>query len=218
MKNLEYLELSKRLQSLVNKIPLKWGSVQNNKIDKKIKMFNCTTQDALESEISKLSSDVKNYFRRRWFLWQCAQVDEYLFYKEKNVEQNPNHKNQSWDISFNNSILFDVKGTVVPKSLRESFVIDDNNEKKLIDFYYRNQSRGVRYHIQNRLFIVHHSYRNNEHSIYLRCHWELKKNAYQEFNKLISTSKIKLIKYKSVFAKCIFIIESEENNYYYKII
>lgn len=218
MINSEYLKLSKELQRLVKSIPLKWGRVQNNETDKQISMFNCKTLSSLETEIRSLSNADKTYFRRRWFLWRCAQVDEYLFYKENNISKNPDHKDQSWDIVFNNSSFFDVKGTIVPKSLRENFKINPETEKKLIDFYFNNQSKGVRYNIQNRLFIVHHSYKSNERSMYLRCHWDLKENAYKKFNNLITNSKLNLISYKSVFAKCIFIMESKEANFYYKII
>jgi hypothetical protein len=72
--------------------------------------------------------------------------------------------------------------------------------------------------VQNRLFIVHHSYKNNERNIYLRCHWKLKEIAYLKFINLISDSKINLIKYRSVFSKCIFIIETKNNDFHYKII
>lgn len=218
MTNSEYHILSKELQSLVKSIPLNWGRVQNNKTDYKIDMFNCTTLDALEKEIKNLQNVDKNYFIRRWFLWRCSQVDEYLFYKENNVNKNPNRKDQSWDIVFNGSSYFDVKGTVLPKSFREDFIINENNERRLIEFYYNNQSKGVRYNIQNRLFIIHHSFKNTERSMYLRCHWALKEIAYNEFNNLISNSKVNLINHKSAFAKCIFIIESKENHFYYKII
>ena len=212
----EYIKLSKDLQILAKKIPLNWGKIQNDHTDKKINMFNCATLESLENEVEQLSLDNQNYFKRRWFLWRCAQVDEYLFYKEENVEKNPNHKDQSWDIKFNDSIQFDVKGTVVPKSFRSLF--DFSKEKELIDFYYKSQSKGVRHNIQNRLFIVHHSFNETERSMFLRCYWELKKNAYREFNKLITNSKLNLIKHNSVVAKCIFIIESKENDFYFKII
>lgn len=212
----EYFRLSKELQVLVKNIPLNWGDIQNNSTDQKIKMFNCQTLDALEEEIKKLNDEEKNYFRRRWFLWQCSKVDEYLFYKEENVEKNPDPKSQSWDIKFNNKIIFDVKGTVVPKSLRKTF--DINKEEELIDFYYKNQSKGVRYNTQNRLFIVHHSFKKSERSIYLRCYWKLKIQAYRDFNNLISYSKLNFIKYNEVLAKCIFIMEDPFNNFYYKIV
>ena len=134
--NSGFLQLSKELQVLAKKTPLNWGKVQNNTTDNKINMFKCTTLNSLEYKIKDLSNQDKNYFIRRWFLWKCSQVDEYLFYKEENVKRNPNHKDQSWDIEFNNTMCFDVKGTVAPKSLRKDFVINDDYENELINFYY----------------------------------------------------------------------------------
>jgi len=213
-----FLQLSEELRHLAEKTPLHWGKVQSNRADHQINMFNCKTLDSLEAAIKDLSNDDQRYFRRRWFLWKCAQVDEYLFYNEQNVTKNPNPKDQSWDIAFNNTHFFDVKGTVVPKSLRRRFRVNETSEKTLINFYYDHQSKGVRHKLQNRLFIVHHSFHKNERSMYLRCHWELKKIAYQEFNHRISSSKINLIKHRFVYAKGIFIIESEPNEFSYKII
>lgn len=211
----DYLILSKDLQHLSKEIPLCWGKIQNNQTDNQINMFDCPSLASLENSIETLSLEDQAYFKRRWFLWQCAQVDEYLFYKASNVEKNPNPKDQAWDIRFNQSMAFDVKGTVVPKVLRHNF--EFNQEEELIHFYYQNQSKGVRQHIQNRLFIVHHSFRDAKRSMFLRCHWELKKLAYQSFNHRMTQKEINLIPYKSVFAKCIFIIEGKENDFYFKI-
>jgi hypothetical protein len=218
MTNSEYAILSKELQSLSKVIPLNWGKVQNDSSDSKVNMFACTSRDSLEAAIKKLSLEEQDYFRYRWFLWKCSQVDEYLFYKLENVRKNPDHKDQSWDIEFDNSIPFDVKGTVVPKSFRNDFVISKNSESQLIRFYYEKQSKGIRYNIQNRLFIVHHSFKNDERSRFLRCHWDLKNEAYQKFNQLLTDSKVNLRKYKSATAKCIFIIENIDNDFHYVIV
>ncbi len=214
----DFAILSKELQSLSKVIPLNWGKVQNDRCDSKVNMFACRSRDSLESAISGLSFEEQDYFRYRWFLWKCSQVDEYLFYNLENVRKNPDHKDQTWDVEFNDSIQFDVKGTVVPQSLRKDLVVNQECESELIKFYYEKQSRGVRYNIQNRLFIVHHSFRNNDRSRFLRCHWDLKNAAYQDFNQLLSDSALKLVKYKSVTAKCIFIIENTDNDFHYMIV
>lgn len=218
MTDQEYTNLSQELQTLVKNIPLKWGWIQNDLVDGKIDMFSCSSLESLERAIQELSPEEKDYFRRRWFLWQCAQVDEYLFYQSENVERNPDHKDQSWDIRFNGSMEFDVKGTVVPKAFRSSFSIDPQFEEKIIRFYYDQQSRGVRHNIQNRLFIVHHSFRKEERSMYLRCHWSLKKEAYQQFNQLLSSGQLILVNHNNVSAKCIFIIEGPKGEFHFKII
>ena len=170
-------------------------------------MFGCNNKLQLENSLNRLSESEKIYFRRRWFLWQCSRVDEYLFYIE-----NPNSKDQNWDIEFNNdsNLRFDVKGTVVPKKFRYEFLVSD--EKEIINFYYSQQSKGVRYNIQNRLFIVHHTYYKSERSMYLRCHWKLKIKAFEVFRKSIS-KKTNFVQYKTAAAKCIFILESKANEF-----
>ena len=220
MTNSEYLTLSKELQYLVKNTSLTWGRIQNNKTDNKIDMFNCANYQDLLIKSKNLDDDEIEYFKRRWFLWQCSRIDEYLFYKEKNVKKNPLAKDKTWDVIFNNFLKFDIKGTVVPKILRKGFSLNSLFEKKCIDYYYRNQSKGVRYYNQNRLFIVHHSFKNEKRNIFLRCHWDLKVNAFNEFNKLITGSKVKLIhnKKENTFSKCIFIIESQKDGFYFKII
>lgn len=216
MTKIEYEKRSKELQELSKNIPLKWGNIQNNETDSKLNLFKIESKVQLESKIENFTEKDQNYFRRRWFLWQCSRVDEYLFYSQNNIKKNPNSKDQDWDIEFhqNTTLRFDIKGTIVPKKLRTNFTISD--EEKIINSYYQNQSKGIRHHIQNRLFIVHHSFYKEERSLFLRCHWELKEKAYQHFNNLLS-SNIKCITYKSVIAKCIFILESEDNKFSFQI-
>ena len=142
MNSIQYHQLAPTLQNLSKRIPLRWGAIQNDRTDSKINMFTMHTIEDLEYSLSGQAESVKDYFRRRWFLWQCAQVDEYLFYKESNVKSNPNSRSQEYDIEFNDDInlRFDVKGTVVPRSLRERF--NYTMEREIIEFYYRNQSTG----------------------------------------------------------------------------
>ncbi len=215
MDQISYEKLSLELQQLSKTIPLQWGKIQNNFTDNKINMFSCESLSTLEEEIKNLSLENQNYFKRRWFIWKCSTIDEYLFYKENNVRKNPNGKDKSWDIEFNKNITFDIKGTVVPKKLREQF--NSNSEKKLINFYYKNQSKGVRFYEQNRLYIVHHSYYKSSRSMFLRCHWELKKEAYKYFNQKLTQNRIQFINFNKVIAKCIFIIETNNNDFYFKI-
>ena len=115
----EYIKLSNELQQLARIIPLQWGNIQNDGADKQINMFQIHTYEELESQIANLSDNSKNYFRRRWFLWKCAQCDEHIFCMNDNVSPNPNSRDQGYDIEFNNnsSLRFDVKGTVIPTFL-----------------------------------------------------------------------------------------------------
>nr|MBP7471316.1 hypothetical protein [Flavobacterium sp.] len=129
MKHPEYLQLSADLQQLLKMIPLHWGAIQNDGMDCKIKMFQIHSFADLEIQIQNLSEEDRNYFRRRWFLWKCAQCDEYLFCTNENVAPNPNAKDQGYDIEFNGNpeLRFDVKGTVIPKKFRNNIdaVIQD---------------------------------------------------------------------------------------------
>jgi hypothetical protein len=205
----QYKELATDLQSLARIIPLNWGSIQNNGTDRKINMFQINSFNELEREITNLSESDKNYLRRRWFLWRCAQCDEHIFAMNNNVTQNPNSKDQSYDIEFNNNPLlrFDVKGTVIPRSFRANIDEVLQNPTKMINFFYDEQSKGVRNNNQNRLFIVHYSHIAQEREMHLRCNWELKKQVYQEYSARISMNS-NFVNYQNTKSDVVFIIEN----------
>ena len=205
----QYEQLANDLQSLARIVPLNWGGIQNDGTDNQINMFQIHSFEELERQTASLSENSRNYFRRRWFLWKSAQCDEHIFCMNNNVTPNPNFKDQSYDIEFNNnsSLRFDVKGTVIPRSFRTNIngVIQDPTD--MIKFYYDEQSKGVRNNHQNRLFIVHHSHRAQEREMYLRCHWEYKKQVYQEYSSRISMNS-NFINYQNTKSDVVFIIEN----------
>lgn len=205
----EFLSLSSDLRFLATQIPLRWGAVQNNRIDDNINMFVINSYSELENKIEYLSDDKKNYLRRRWYLWKCSQCDEYLFYINENVEKNPNPYDKAYDVRINGHLDFDIKGTIIPKSMRNRVdsVIDDPRE--MIDFFYDEQSKGRRYDIQNRLFIVHHSFVEPVREFYLRCAWQSKRRFYEIFCQ--NAERIKFYQTHNVIAGVIFIIEREKN-------
>ena len=216
-----YVNLSKDLQKLAKIIPLQWGNIQNDHLDNKIDMFRINNFNELERQISNLCDNSKNYFRRRWFLWKCAQCDEHIFSMNNNVKQNPNAKDQSYDIEFNDNpfLRFDIKGTVIPKVYRNDITSIMDSPKDMIDFFYEKQSTGIRNHFQNRLFIVHHSLIKQEREMYLRCHWENKEKIYKKYSEHISINS-NFINYKNVKADIIFIIENKDHtitNSFYSI-
>lgn len=217
MTHQEYLQLSSDLQQLIKSIPLCWGAIQNDSTDCKINMFEIKSFAELEIRIQNLSETDKNYFRRRWFLWKCAQCDEYIFCTNDNVTPNPNSRDQAYDIEFNGkpNLRFDVKGTVIPKKFRDNIqaVIQDPTE--MIRFFYEKQSQGVRDHIQNRLFIVHHSFRSPERELVLRCHWDYKVKLYEEYASRISSTS-DFISYQNVISGVIFIFENEDKSISHK--
>ena len=100
MTSKEFEKLSKDLQNLAKIIPLHWGQIQNDETDGLVDMFTISSFEELEHRVQSLEDGVKNYFRRRWFIWKCAQCDEYLFSVNKNVSPNPNSRDQSYDIEF----------------------------------------------------------------------------------------------------------------------
>lgn len=208
MTTVEFGVLSADLRALASKIPLKWGAIQNNRYDRLLDMFSCTTFQSLENALASHEDAVKQYFRRRWYMWQCAQCDEYLFCENGGVIHNPNPRDQSWDVDIRGINRFDIKGTVVPRDMRMDIDRLLDNPLDMIKFYYDRQSRGVRYCNQNRLFVVHHSFVAQEREFYLRCAWGVKRAAYQEFcNDLES---IKLFRYAGCDAAVIFILEREK--------
>lgn len=209
MTHQEYHQLSSDLQQLLKTIPLHWGAIQNDGMDCKIKMFQIKTFVELENQIQSLSEEDKNYFRRRWFLWKCSLCDEYIFCTNQNVKPNPNSKDQDYDIEFNGNpqLRFDVKGTVIPKTFRNNIEAIIQDPTEMIRFFYERQSCGVRDHVQNRLFIVHHSFRNPEREMVLRCHWDYKADLYKEYaTKITQTSNF--ITYQNVKSGVVFLFEN----------
>lgn len=85
----------------------------------------------------------------------------------------------------------------------------------MIDFFYDEQSKGRRFDIQNRLFIVHHSFVNQSREFYLRCAWQSKRNIYREFCQ--NASNITFYNTHGVISGVIFILERELNKVEYKI-
>lgn len=215
MTTAEFTTLSSDLIDLSSSIPLHWGRVQNNYVDDQINMFSISSYADLEKKIAHLTEDGKNYFRRRWYLWKCSECDEYLFYINSNAKKNPNPYDKEFDIIINGKYKFDIKGTIIPKDLREDVNYVINHPEEMIKFFYDKQSTGRRYDIQNRLFIVHHSFIDQKREFYLRCAWDIKRTIYKEF-----CDKINDIKFYNIYdvkAGVIFILEKQMNQIDYKI-
>jgi len=158
MQEEEYIFLSKHLQDIADKMPNSWATVQNNRHDYAVNVFNYNSLESLTDAIKHFSQDDRNYFLRRWFLWTCSRCDEYLFYRQDGIAQNPDYKGRDWDIEFfgRSELRFDIKSTVLPKEMRtKDLKLIPDNHLELIKFNYDRQSRGVRMSMQNRLFIVH---------------------------------------------------------------
>lgn len=210
----EMLKLQKDLQQIVKQIPWKWTKVQNNITDNKLNIFKIDTIKELEYSTLNFDEEDKIYFKRRWFIWQCSKVDEYLFCQNSNVKANAFSKDKLYDIEFcsNEKLRFDVKGTVVPKLLINKIDELIENPVELIRFYYEQQSKGVRFGMQNRLYIVHHSFKNASREIILRCHFDYKKQVFKDYANGIN-SVTKFLQYKNSLTDVIFIIENKDGRF-----
>ena len=215
----QYRILSADLKRAATRIPLHWGRIQNNGYDNELKrhcnIFDIMSLDELEKNISDFDAGHQAYYRRRWFLLRCAGCDEYLFCKNPNVIHNPDTFDKKWDITINGHIRLDIKGTVIPKAFRNEYRKVIDNPEEIIRFYYENQSQGIRYDMQDRLFIVHHSAADEGRELLLRCAWEKKELIYNRFIENAET--VDYFRYKDYKVAVIFIVETNENVLSYKI-
>lgn len=214
----EYDILKQELQQLVKQTTLlNWGKIQNDATDAMLDFFKINSLTELENAMANFDDDNKNYFRKRWLVWKCSKCDEYLFCLNENVKQNPLHRDQTYDIEFNNSenLRFDIKGTVVPKQFRQNLKEVLNNPQLLINFFYEEQSKGVRHSFQNRLFIVHHSCKKQERDLMLRCHFDFKQTVFAAYAKSIGPATY-FLRYNNAKADIIFIIENANGSFEYR--
>lgn len=219
MTQVEFQALSQDLRRVARYIPLNWGHIQNNDYDNQLlrvcNIFAVRSLDELEGFIASFDDDHKNYYRRRWYMVRCAECDEYLFYCNSGVEHNPVRKDKEWDIRINQFYKFDVKGTVIPRIFRDDWRAVLNDPSEIVKFYYDRQSKGVRYDMQNRLFIVHHSLFDASREFLLRCAWGSKAYVYKKFVDRIA--EIHFLTYKSCTASVIFLFEIDKNQVRYEI-
>jgi hypothetical protein len=211
MTSQEFNELSKDLKTLSEIVPLNWGTFQNNDADVKINMLQLNSFKRLESEIVNFAESDKNYFRRRWFLWECSRCDAHLFALNKNVAQNLNTRDETYNIEFNNNpdLRFDLKGTVIPNSFRNNVNEVFLDPTKMTHFFYDEETKGEINQTQNHLFIIHYSHIGQEREIQLRCMWDFKAEVYKKYAEKIATDS-NFIRYNNAIADIIFIIENED--------
>ncbi|MBQ7177059.1 MAG: hypothetical protein IJS08_06560, partial [Victivallales bacterium] len=115
----------------------------------------------------------------------------------------------------NGNYEFDIKGTVVPRDMRDGVEELLVNPLPMVDFFYDKQSTGRRYDIQNRLFIVHHSFVDVERELLLRCAWQSKERIYKQFCDNIDH--IKFLSTHHVIAGVIYILERQKGSIDFKI-
>ena len=212
MNDQAFQELSAQLSEVAKQIPTRWGRIQNNRIDSKINMFVYSSYSELDRAISDLEESIQTYYRRRWFLWKCAQCDEYLFYQHDGVRKNPNFKDSDWDIELfgNPKWRFDLKSTMIPREFRST---DEElkslpTSSDLINFFYNQQSQGVRFGNQNRLFLVHNPIQESSENMF-RVRFEDKKKAIDTYLETIKAKpNYRFFQFKSAMADALFLDES----------
>lgn len=211
----QYYILKTELQQIVKQLLyVQWGKVQNNATDARLNIFSISSFSQLEKEIENFEEPLRNYFKKRWFIYKCSICDEYLFSIQKNVQSNFFSKDKNYDIKINNNLPFDIKGTVIPKAFRSDIKSIIQNPTQLIHFFYEQQSKGVRYGEQNRLFIVHHSFKHQNREMMLRCHFDFKQQVYKQYIQHIN-SEPQLLQYKTVISDVVFIIENLNGSFDY---
>lgn len=214
----QFQTLSVGLRQIAADIPLSWGRIQNNQYDAELEnvcnIFEVMSLPELESFISQFDNAHKMYYKRRWYSVRLADCDEYLFYKHRNVEHNPNPFDKVWDIKINGMLCFDIKSTRIPVNSDFVFPSALKDTQRLIEWYYDNQSNGVRYSMNNRLFLVHHSIYSPGREVLLRCAWGTKNVVFSRF--VQNASQIHFHSYQGYTAGIIFLVETERNvlNYY----
>lgn len=193
-------------------IPEKWGAIQNDRFDDKVKVFDILTLESLERAIANLEEKEKEYVRRRWYITQCTRCDEYLFCLNPDVEQNPLKFDKNWDLWFKGKIpvRFDLKCSVIPSAIRVDAVSVLADPQKLVESFYSNQGREGRYAFQNRLFVVHHSFVDFGRERQLRCAWRFKARVYEEYTRLVLEGDKKFLHFGSCVSDVIVILEKAE--------
>lgn len=215
----EFCTLSLSLRKIASDIPNNWGHIQNNAYDNELRkycnIFTVNSLKELECYIAQFDEDHKQYYKKRWFIARCADCDEFLFYVNNNVTHNPNKFDKEWDILINGHIKFDIKSTIIPQKMRGDYNKIVADPSKMIKFFYDEQSKGRRFDMQNRLFIVHHSLVSNDRSNRIRACWQSKKKIYHVFAD--QAEHIHFRQYEGCIVSVIFVIETEPGILKYKI-
>jgi len=202
------------LRSYAKKHTLNWGSIQNNFQDSNLNIFNVNSSEQLENQIElycqHLPQDDINYIRKRWFSFMCAKVDEALFTSYPNCNPNPNDKDHNWDFIINNKYKFDLKSTSLPPKFELSLI----KTQDLIKYLYHKQSDGTRYNIQNRIFLVHTSYKDISRTNVIKTAFKFKHDIIGQYLNLKDRI---YYQYKDTYVDVIFIYEDTQGQLKAKI-
>ena len=147
--------------------PYQWGRKQADNWDKKTNFIYKTYHfEKLLDRIKNEEDELKNYALNRWYNFWSAMAVEDIFSSHTMVTPSKDNFDKLKDFSIYN-IPFDHKTSVFPKRFNNSLSATQKEEKELILWLYKNQSRQGRKHFKNRLFIVLYDFKAQEH-------WKLK--------------------------------------------
>ena len=206
----EFVQTSAFLEANWTQVPEKWYSRQNDAMDSRSNLFMLPTKELLEQAVGDMPFTEQEYWRHRWYNWQFAMCDEYLFSQVYGVVMNPDERAKEYDAQFGHTIAFDVKSTRVFRDwhcyINEVLAHPD----ALVNRYYKQQSREQRYGVQNRLFVVHHSFIDPRREYKVRCQWREKSRTFRTFAENVSRIRFFDTDY-GVKAGVIFILEHTDS-------
>lgn len=191
-----------------------WGGrKQNNFDDDKVKLFYITKYNELIKSIKEFPQELQDYYIKRWFMIKVSECDEYLISKLPNTEKNPDRHSKKFDFIIK-GLPFDIKGTRIPRKYWNDLELAYAKPIELIRFYYYEQSKGRRYGIQNRLFLVTVDEDNLFDEWKLRLNFQKKKDAFLKFINNMQPNRKYFeinINNKKVIADIIFVIKNGNN-------
>ena len=161
MPSLEQIEA--QLQQRLAEYPqTAWGRKQNDVWDQQTNLISHIHRwDMLQQRIAKFEPALRAYAINRWFSFWSAQAVERIFCELPGVTANLNHYDRLVDFSIL-GVTFDHKTSVFPQRYGRNLEFARQNQVHLIQWLYRHQSRGQRYHCANRLFVMLYAH-NGEH-------------------------------------------------------
>ena len=126
----------------------------------------------------------------------CSEVDEYLFKILPDVLSDGSN-NPERDFTIRNKVSLDLKGTVLLKQYKGDPEYVYKNPLALIDSYYKEQSQDFHYRrrLQNRLFVVHHSYVAPERESYVRTLFDVKRVIFKRYVEMLMQPDHKIFDY-----------------------
>lgn len=161
-------ELKKRCN-----LPYVWNRKQNDTWDDATRfIYKTMSWEALLVQIEEQqkehdfpTQDFFNYAINRWYNFWSAQAVEKIFTDLPGFAPNPNPVEDHYDFRWLGERI-DHKTSIFPKGFGENYAFAKAHKTQLIHWFYKHQSTGQRFHLNNRLFIVVHD-QNGEH-------WKLK--------------------------------------------